>query len=595
MKANQSNNLQKAMDFMARGDGKKVVDTCRKLLKKSPKDYDVLHLLGIGYRLQGQFDKALKAYLLALKVRPEGSASLFCNLAFAHLEIWGASVFRAKKYATKARLLAPSLPEAYEVSADVALRVGDTFAAEKYIQQGLEIKPNDARLIRKLARVYRRAGRLDQAMAWIQKGITIAPDSAEVLRELGDIHEIMGETDAALVAYDTVARLAPEMEEDILARTIALLSTHGRAAELEARALGQLTKDPGHLPSHLALLRAGVFPGGIDEGLKALRKIGSGKASKVTEEYAIASALDKAKRYDESFSHYSLANKIKTERDLPYSLEHTRRSFKRIKSVFDGPVEDLMRPSDNPESYPTPVFILGLPRSGTSLTEQLLGSHSAIFPAGELQYLLSLVKFGMFEYPAGRRQTEPEHWDWVRDTYLQSIRELSGNAAFVIDKMPDNFQLVGFLRELFPNAIIIHTFRDPISNCLSLFKANFLGNHPYAQDLEMLGEYYGEYQSLMDFWIERYGDDINPSRYEDLVRDMRPAVERLLGLCDLEWEDEIENFHSADRIVRTASNDQVRQPIYQSSVKGWKKYEKHLGPLITSLKTAGVITDADLE
>lgn len=595
MPASQSNKLQKAIDSLAKGDGEKVIDICRKILKKEPKNFDVLHLLGIGYRLEGRSDKALACYLEALDVRPEGSATLFCNLAFAYLETPGKSVFKADAFAMKARALSPSLPEAYEVSASVALRVHDTIAAESAIKKAIGFKPDSPALKRKLAAIYRVAARYDDAVEVINRALEMAPNSAEVVLESAEIFEMRGETEQALAAFDRAMLLDPGMEEDLIQRSIGVLSTHGRPDELRRRVLQRIEQDPKHLPSHLALLRTGAYPGGTDEGVKILRRLSSGGSTRVLEEFAIADGLDKEKRYDDSFPHYLIANRLKKKLGAAYSLSQTQRSFDRIRAIFDADVRELMTPCENPHDYPTPIFILGLPRSGTSLTEQLLGSHSGIFPAGELQFLLSLIKYGNFEYPAAARQSRAEYWDWVRDTYLSSIRALSGNAPFVIDKMPDNFQLLGILRELFPNSIVIHTFRDPVSNCLSLFKANFVGNHPYAQDLELLGQYYAEYHALMDFWQQRYGDGIYHSRYEDLVADMRPAVERMLALCGLEWEDEIENFHSADRIVRTASNDQVRQPIYQSAVKGWKKYEKHLGPLIASLKTAGVITDADLE
>lgn len=596
MKAKRELNLQKAVKALQAQDGDKVVDICRKLLKKDPQNFDVLHLMGVGYKLLRNNRRALDYYVKALKAQAAGSATLYCNLAFAYLEVREESNFKASKYAEKAVAIAPTLVESHEVSADVNFRTGDCFAAENSFTQALTLSPNNPRLLRKLARSYRESERFDDALDTIRAALAIAPGDYAICEEYADILEKRGDTDLALAAYEEL-----KLHEDanpvwIDQRIIGMLSTHGRPAEVESRALQLIETHWNLVPPHLSLIRAGNYPGGVEAGIEVVESLMRGKHFRLLEDFAIADGFDKEKNYDQSFKYYLSANRKKREREVSRykNLNVTLQHHNNIKDVFIGDLHQKMTPRDDLDEFPTPIFVLGMPRSGTSLTEQLLGMHTKIHPAGELGFLPRLIKYGHGTYNDFPGQRKKEHWDRVRDVYLKCIQNIGNGAPFVIDKMPHNFEHVGFIRKLFPNAVVIHTFRDPISNCLSLFRANFGGWHPYAQDLRLLGQYYAEYQKLMRFWEGYFGDDIYQSRYEDLVDDMRTAVTEMLDRCNLEWEDEIEGFHSVDRIVRTASNDQVRKPIYKSSKKSWTNYEEQLQPLIESLMTAGAITEADL-
>ncbi|MBO6564235.1 MAG: sulfotransferase [Pseudomonadales bacterium] len=588
-------NLEVAVAALQQGDGAKVVSVCKKLLKRQPDEFDVLHLMGIGYRLQGRLDQAVRFYQHALNVKPEGSATLFCNLAFAHLGLPNGSVFQAFDYAAQARKLAPDLAEAYEVSTEVMLRTGDGFAAEAYIQRAIDLQPDNPKLLIKASRLYRRTLRLDRALATVQRAVTVSGRSSDVYRELGDVHELRGETEESIDAYLYAIDLNQHIEEELNQKIIGVLSTHGRKKELRDRALNLLERDSLNPNWHIALLRAGEYPGGVEKGIDALGKLQKSRRPITIEAFAIGQGFDKEKKFQDAFKYFKKGNKLK-EQTQDYTIEKTRTEYARIRDFFSSQLgSQFPIASGENDDFPTPIFIVGMPRSGTSLTEQLLGSHSEIHAAGELQTLLSLVKFGNRHFQNHRKQHTLEYWRWVRETYLSSLSELSGGKRFVTDKMPHNFEMIGFICELFPDAIIVHAKRDPISNCLSIFKTNFMGYHPYAQDLRTLGLYFGEYRKLMSYWQNNYGPRIFDSEYEKLVTETKPAVENILKRCGLEWEDEIDSFHESERIVRTASIDQVRQPVYQSSLKSWKKYSEQLGPLINALLAAKAISESDLE
>ncbi len=591
--------FKKALDFLEQKQGDKVVGTCRKLLKKRPKDFDVLHLMGIGYRLQRKFKQALSYYYQALKVRPEGSATLFSNLAFAELEIRRGNIFRADKFAQLARELAAQMPEAYEVSSDVAQRVGDPISAETFIKKALELRPDNPELVVKLAKIYAKANQLDSALATIQHAVQMSPNTYYILMELGEILELRGETEPAVNAFEQARQLVPGNDESIDQKIIGMLSTHGKKDQVVERAMAYIEREPDYRPAHLMLLRVGSYPGGAQAGAEVLESIGGArkKQAQMIQDFALASAFEADKQNALAFGHYRKANDVKHQRTVKtYNIEMTRDHYAKLEQFFtETALEEVFPQNDITKDYPTPVFVLGMPRSGTSLTEQLLGTHSKVHPAGELGFLRPQSYFGRQEFLGHARQYTKVHWDWVRRTYLECIKALDHDKGYVIDKMPHNFEMVGFIRHLFPNAVIIHTFRDPVANCLSIYKSNFGGYHPYGQDLKLLGQYYGEYKKLMTFYADMFGDGIYQSRYEDLVNDPQPVVEKMLSLAGLSWEDQITDFHKSDRIVRTASNDQVRQPIYKTSIKGWKKFEKELQPLIESLLESDAITEADLE
>lgn len=590
--ASLSSSLQKAMGHLSQGNGERVIASCKKLLKRYPRNFDVLHLCGIGYQLTGRFDRALDSYQKALEVNPGGSAALFCNLAFACLKVDDSDAFQAEKFASKARQMAPTLQEPYEVSSDVSRRVGDPISSKEFLDTALEISPQNPGLWVKRASTLRALGSLDQALESVRQALKIEPGSPEALLELGDLRDIMGETELAIQAFQEAIDQGAKNPEDIEQRILFVLSTHGNTDYFVDRAQQILTNNTDHVPARIRLLQSGNYPGGTQKGVDDLPK--STRQHSILAGFAIAKGFEKERKYDESFRFYQHANKLKYEASPRYSPGKTTKQFELIKRFYSSYGDELLKPTDKLDDYPTPIFVLGMPRSGTSLTEQLLGSHSEIRPAGELQFLLSLSRFGSHEFKATPQQRVPEYWAWVRDVYLECLSFHSDGKPFVVDKMPSNFILSGFIRKLFPNAIIVHTIRDPLSTCFSIYKENFAGNHPYAQDQVALAKYYSQYLDLMSFWRSQPGINMLDFSYEKLVQDMPQQIDLVLQRCDLDWEEQISNFHSSDRIVRTASNDQVRRPIYQTSIKNWKHFEQHLEPLISTLMQMGVIEESDI-
>ena len=237
------------------------------------------------------------------------------------------------------------------------------------------------------------------------------------------------------------------------------------------------------------------------------------------------------------------------------------------------------------------VFILGMPRSGTSLVEQILASHPDVYGAGELDEMRQII--------LGQQNTTilSEAFRMIPDNlaetinnvgrkYVQNIRnKTSSKAKFITDKMPQNFLYIGLIRMTLPNAKIIQCLRNPLDNCFSIYKNYLFEGHQYSFDLEELGEYYLLYHDLMRYWHKLFPGKIYTLSYENLVGDQENETRKLLGYCDLSWNDACLSFHKTERAITTASAAQVRRPIYKDSVKLWEKYKKQLEPLSEILKT----------
>jgi len=277
---------------------------------------------------------------------------------------------------------------------------------------------------------------------------------------------------------------------------------------------------------------------------------------------------------DQAFARLNAGNR-RVRGSLVYDVEADVSCFKAIADAFTSDVMNLFAGAGDTSEHP--VFVVGMPRSGTTLVEQILASHPDVHGAGELN-LLSEVSGGALFPTLGRELPA-----WGR-AYAERLAALAPGKRRVVDKMPSNFQFLGLIQLMLPNARIIHCRRDPIDTCLSCYSRKFADRQDFSYDLRDLGRYYRAYEDLMDHWRRLLPHDrLLEVRYEDLVNDLRTEAERLVAFCGLEWNEACLDFHRTDRPVQTASVNQVRQPIYRSSVSRWKQYARHLEPLLGAL------------
>jgi hypothetical protein len=300
--------------------------------------------------------------------------------------------------------------------------------------------------------------------------------------------------------------------------------------------------------------------------------------------FALARSHEQRQQYDEAFRFLEEGNRIKAEMRL-YDDEDTGRFVDSLAASAQAAAEILGYDAGCPDSRP--VFVLGMPRSGTSLTEQILASHSEVAGAGELSYAYDMAhrvrELTQQAFPENLLQLSKEQLRGLGEYYLS--RHSTENLAFrhLVDKTPLNFQYIGLLGLALPNARFIHCHRDPVQNCFSIHKIPFDKKQAYAHDLVSLGQYYNRYWGLMQRWKAMFPGRILDVRYEDTVADVETQGRRMLDFLGLPFEQQVLDFHKSKRLVKTPSASQVRQPIYSDALQAWRKYEKHLGPLVGAI------------
>ena len=276
--------------------------------------------------------------------------------------------------------------------------------------------------------------------------------------------------------------------------------------------------------------------------------------------FALAGAYEKINKTDIAFNHYQLANQ-NVHSLAPYNHKATDNLFQSIKNFYSAQFFEKNKNEGIDDN--TPIFIVGMPRSGTSLTEQILSSHSDVFGAGELNDI-ELI------------QQQERGINNMADRYLEHLKQYAPQAKHIIDKMPHNFRYLGLIQTMFPKAKIIHCTRNKNDVMWSIYKCNFKGNLPFAFDLKAIEQFYGAYEDLMQHWKNVLPYPVLELRYEDLIENQKAQTKQILDFCGLDWQDSCLDFHKTQRSVTTASAGQVQQPLYKTAVNSWKKYESLL-------------------
>ena len=302
--------------------------------------------------------------------------------------------------------------------------------------------------------------------------------------------------------------------------------------------------------------------------------------------YSLGKAYEDSGDYDQAFNRYERGAKLRLSNEDHDPVPPETAHDEIIKTITP---EVLQLNKDYGDPDPAPIFIVGLPRSGSTLVEQILASHSQVDGTHELPDLPRMIqaidrqKPNGFGYPQALLQYGEELVTIGRQ-YIAQTRRYRGGAPFFTDKMPGNFASVGLIALILPNAKVINARRYPLDSCMSCYKQLFYKGQTFTYDLVELGKYYLEYQRMMDYWHEILPGKVLDVQYEQLVADQENQTRRLLEHCGLPWEDNCLRFYETDRAVVTASSEQVRQPIYSMAVDSWRRFEKHLGPLIEVLE-----------
>jgi tetratricopeptide (TPR) repeat protein len=439
-----------------------------------------------------------------------------------------------------------------------------------------------------LGLAYFSLGRYPEARTRFEAAAKADPSFAEAFHGLGLIEKSWGNYDEAFKHFRQARRLRPGYV-DAIAGEAALLEATGQ--KREAFDLLASLVDQGVINTNLAVAYANAARhlGSTERAQSILRRAldipDLAVADRVYLNFELGKLLDTMQEYDMAFDYFREANRLKGV-VFDYT-QHVQVVNEIIRGFGESGFPDLARANNTSD---LPVFIVGMPRSGTSLVESILASHPAVYGAGELDF------FGLFS-----RSLPPElvsrksisqlmraldaiTLNRVASEYLSMLRSLDGDAVVrVTDKMPYNFFWLGLFTLMFPRSRVIHCMRDPRDTCLSIYFQNFTGQHHYAYDQRNIGLYYREYDRLMAHWRDIGSLPMLEVQYESLVESPDVQIRRIVEFCGLPWDDACREFHASDRVTKTASYDQVRRPLYRSSIGRWRHYEKYLSPLIEVL------------
>lgn len=532
-------------------------------------------------RRLGRMDRAEQHYHQALALNP-AYAEAHSNLAF--LRSTQGRYEEAAASAQRAIELSPRLVDAYlnlaEVESsrhrhDAALRVLDMLAA---------FAPQHPAALVARAKALRQLERLDEALAFVRQAVTLAPKSAEAHNTLATVLQSLGQTDEALAHFEQAALLPGAVAEEALVGRATLLMEAGRRDDALAAFDRVLGAFPGSVQALAGRADARTFRAG-DADIAALEAcVAKGERRSLTDRISAHFALGKAyldiQDPERAFHHLDTGNRQKRS-TFTYDAAATCQWMERVAEAFTPELYPRLPAAGEPSALP--VFILGMPRSGTTLIEQIVSSHPQVTGAGELS-ALRLVVEGSGLFPArvpGMTGDEAAH---LGREYLSRVTPLAGGRARLVDKMPGNFLYAGLIPLMLPGARIIHARRDPVDTCLSCYTKLFSGEQRFTYDQTELGTFYRHYERLMAHWREVLPPEcLIEVDYEAVVDNLEDEARRLVDFMGLPWDDACLNFHDNRRVVRTASVNQVRQPIYKTSKGRWQAYAGYLGPLLAAL------------
>jgi tetratricopeptide (TPR) repeat protein len=585
---------------------------CRKALELSPDNSKALYNLGNAQRDQGKLKEAEESYRKAIAVEPS-FVDAYNNLSSILIQL-----HRHEEALTSARYIIAFKPDhatAYYIQAIALKEMGHLEKAEKSARKSLELNPdfveskveladilfmsdkydeaetllvdameemegNRHNLYLRLSTVLERLNRIDEALEAVEKAMELSPETPEIYYRKAMIHYMNNKTEKALEIIDEALKMRPEFVAALGFKSEVLqsLGKMDEALDITRQAMEMGSVMPS---LYLTMSKIKKFTDKDDPDLKRMvelseKPVAKGYAQKTSINFALFKAYEDLGEYEKAFEHLKIGNDTKRANSV-YDKTAQDITFANLKRVFTPEFFEKLK-GKGAESD-KPIFIVGMPRSGTTLTEQIIMSHPEVYGAGELPYLTEVEKkFGVVS-EENCREMGQEYVD-----IINGLNEESKNARKVTDKMPGNFIRIGQIAATLPNAKIIHCRRNPMDTCLSCYKQLFARGHYWTFNLDEMAEHYEMYRKTMDYWREVLPDKFLEIDYETTVDDFENQARKLIDYVELEWDDACLTPHKTKRSVLTASKGQVIQPIYKTSVEAWRRYEKQLDPLYQKLK-----------
>jgi tetratricopeptide (TPR) repeat protein len=623
------------------------------ILKPFPDDVNGLTLLGTARRLQRRFDEASRTLRKALKRAPEFAmahqelgltlmamdrADDAVNALRQAVELqpklpmaWKAlgdllAAKGEKKESRKAyhQHLASTVKHPELVEAGDHMFAGRIGKAESICREVLKKDPFDVAAIRMLAAIGIKIGRYADAHKLLKRCLELAPDFHLARNDYANALSKLQQYEPALDEVEKLLAVEPDNPNHLMlkASVLVIIGQFQQAIDIYDRVLSLYSKQPR---AHQSYGHALKTVGRLDDAIAAYRKaielepslgeaywrlanlktfrFDDSQVEAMREQirakpknpqdfyhlcFALGKSLEDRREFEEAFKAYKLGNTVR-RKTVSWDADEHHHNMQRIAAFFDAGFFEERKNSGCPDG--SPIFIIGLPRAGSTLLEQILASHSQVEGTMELPDIISIARRlgGKKEradeslYPEIVGEQSPQQLRELGEEYLERTKIHRSGAPFFIDKMPNNFSHVGLIHAILPNAKIIDARRHPLGGCFSGYKQLFARGQNFTYDLSEIGRYYRDYVELMDHWDRVLAGCVLLVQYEDMVADTENEVRRLLDYCGLGFEPECLRFYETERAVRTPSAEQVRQPIYSGATEQWRHFEDHLGPLVEAL------------
>jgi tetratricopeptide (TPR) repeat protein len=586
--AQAHNNIGLALQQL--GQVEEALPHHRRALALKPDMVEAHAALGNAHRILRRLEAAVGHYLNALSVRPDYAA--------AHNDIAGilhglGRTDDAIGYYRRALSVQPDYADAHYNLANVLGGLGRREEALEHYAKATALRPGFAEAHNNMANVLQTLRRHEEAVAHYEAAVGINPGYAQAYHNLGKAYFALNRNENAIAAYEKALAIdssKPMIHNDLAAAHLVL----GHLQEARAGFTAAVMRAPRDAGIHLSLASVARFTAD-DPRLAALEKLAKDAPSlsdndQIALHFALGKAHSDLGNRERSFRHLLKGNALK-RRQMAYDEGATLTGFAHICAAFTP--EFIQEKRGCGDYSRLPVFIVGMPRSGSTLLEQILASHSGVFGAGEIDDFANAVASipaAAENFPEFISTCPADELRRLGRHYVESLRARSPRAVRITDKMLSNFAYVGLIHVALPNARIIHARRDPVDTCLSCFSLLFGDDQPFTYDLAELGRYYRAYAALMRYWQAVLPAGVMLDvHYEDVVADLEGQARRVIAHCGLEWEDRCLAFHETRRPVHTASVTQVRRPVYRDSVGRWRPYQDLLEPLLRALE----IDDAD--
>ncbi len=550
-------NLVQALNNMgsilrARKERESAISYYRKVLEINPNYLESINNLGALLIEEDEKDEAIKTLVRALKINP--------NYADAHNNIGNA--FLAKEDYEKAMV-------AYN--------------------KAISLKSDYPEPLLGIARIYKEKEKLEEAVVTANRALELNPKKAETQALLGDIYLKQAKYEECEAAY----RQALSLDDDLLVGHLGLGQLQmelGNMDAAEAQFKRGMEISPDEVAPYVFMAQARKIKQDdpilkrLEAEVEKIDELTESKAMSL--QFALGKSYDDVKEYDRAFPHFIEGCRIKRSQ-FEYNIETQEKTCKNISEFFVEETFNRLKGGASPSDRP--IFVLGMPRSGTTLVETILASHPDVYGAGELYDLLKVAnqpKLGVKSegFPISMQGLTADDVKEMGERYLSGLMKYNRDAKRVTDKMPANYMAVGLIHLMLPEAKIVHVMRNPADICLSNFTKNFHNSQLHSYDMVEMGRYYVSYAKLMEHWRKVLpAGSFYEVQYEQLVADAEVQSRSLVEFCGLEWDEACLTPHKTERGVKTASVAQVRQPVYTSSVERWRRYEKHLQPLIEAL------------